>query len=367
MTFLVKQTQFQSRRSVCHYGQLCDNNRVVLSWVYDCGKKAFVKQIPNNRDLDFVFVSHLDADHVNNIVDLKIGKNTQICIPYIPASLFLLLIILYSGRYSSQGLSFIHGVYISLRNRWRERRDTDNDIDIPDGFFENYFADLVFKSEVVYVDNISVVSNGISQISLNAFIPWEFLVSSYIDPSFMTAVSKLVNNICSSGIPLKDWLGSQLKNLKQLYKNINYGVSSCYVNNIISMCVYAGPVDNNTDRNLKKSGWLHTGDSCFHLPNVLSYFLKVFKNYSSRTYVLSLPHHSSEKTNTTAVLSSLCSNFSRAAFVIPYSTAVKHCCHRNYSCNCIYCTENQDVSFVNGQTNAIQTAFPCSKRKCKIF
>lgn len=366
MTFSVTQIQFQSRRAVCHYGELRDADNVILSWIYDCGKKAFVKKIPNNRDLDFIFVSHFDADHVNSICDLKIGKNTQIYIPYVPKSLFFILIILHSKRYSAKGLSFIYSVYIGLRNQWDERY-IDDDIDLPEDFFEN----LIFKRELFYVNNISVVSSGNFQISLNAFVPWEFFVSSYIDPSFMMAVSQLAKNICSSGMPLKYWLGQNLDNLKKHYKNINYGALSCDVNNIISMCVYAGPTNNSIKANdnniLKNTGWLHTGDSCFHLPNVLSYFLKVFKIYGPRTYVLSLPHHGSKKTNTTAVLSSLRSNFRQATFVIPYSTTVKHCCHRNYIYQCVYCTENQDVSFINGRTNATQTAFPCSKRKCKIF
>lgn len=367
MAFSVTQTQFQSRGAVCHYGELCNDNEVVLSWVYDCGKKAFIQQIPSNRDLDFIFVSHFDADHVNSIADLKIGKNTQIFIPYVPAPLFLVLLFFYLERYSISGRAFIKGVYEKLVPLWNERRDINESMNIPENLFSYYFDDSIIQTDLLF-SNMTVVGDKEEGISLsNGTIPWEFYVSSYIDTSFISAVQQLANNIISQKTPRVRLLKTGVKMLKSQYCSINYRCPQDDIKNIISMCVYSGPTRNNTDINIQNTGWIHTGDSCFHHTAVLNYFLNVFQGYIPRTHVLSLAHHGSNKTNTNIVLGRLFANFSNAEVVIPYSTAVKKCCHRNQSFNSVYCTENQDVSFVNSSSQAIKTVFPCPNCHCKIF
>lgn len=369
MPFSVTQTQFQSRKSVCHYGELHnDDCDVILSWVYDCGKKAFARKIPHNRNLDFIFISHFDSDHVNGITKLRIGNKTEIIIPYIPFPLFLITLILYSGRYSVSGRSFIYSVYTRLRPLWLEKMDSNNSVGILDEFFTYYFETPNRNEEMISVNNISIVEDESPLHILKQNIPWEFFVSSYIDKSFQNSVEQLAKDILSNGIPVRDWIKIKLGELKKKYKAIKYNISNDDINNIISMCFYAGPIeDNSVDDNLKRAGWLHTGDSCFHYQSVLKYFLKVFKKYIPHTYVLSLPHHGSNKTNTQAVLSSLFSNFSHADIVIPYSIGVRHCCHRNQNRNRIYCTEHQDVTFINGSPYAIQNSFPCPNSLCKIW
>lgn len=367
MVYSVTQTQFQSKRSVCHYGEICDDTSVECSWVYDCGKKAFVKKIPNNRDLDFIFVSHFDADHVNGIADLPIGKDTRIYIPYIPASVFVITLL--RNIYSFSGLLFMRRVYTEMIKEWREKGDET---------FVSQDDTLLFET-MMNEGKVLIVEEGQSVTDVSQNIPWEFFAATYIDPYILVHINNLYQQIVSANgmsfqNAIKQRLNAQRKNyfigLKGLYRGLYCNGTKADVNNIISMNVYAGPTDVCLDNHLKKSGWLHTGDSCFHLPCILDYFLKMFRNYESRVAVLSLPHHGSKITNTARVIKELLCNFSKAQLVIPYSNAVKKCCHFvgvHYCMKSLYCTNHNDICFEDGKMQCIGHSLFCNNKLCRIY
>src|SRR5690606_38026983 len=70
-----------------------------FTWVYDCGSNQIealhreIVFVSRERELDVLFISHLDSDHVNGVDRLLSNvKVTEVVLPYLDSFLMLALV-----------------------------------------------------------------------------------------------------------------------------------------------------------------------------------------------------------------------------------------------------------------------------------
>lgn len=292
------------------------NGTQTVNLVYDCGtnsSRVFIEReideylsLIGNADIDFLFISHLDKDHISGIPYLakQLGitgnKIKRIYYPFLEMSELVYLA-------SSPQNQSIRNILFSIDD------------------YLNEFADEVVAIAPENMETTSSIS--LPELSFGAnpvsFDVWNFSFSVlpsydkrdgfYNDLSTYLNISKndLLSKINDPRFRDNLFINS-LNLLKQCYRK-QWGLANL---NNTSLCVYSGPPENkfnayktfsskhmSLNKNSKscltswapKPGWIGTGDSPLASNRNVNDFNKLFDKFKIHCNSITVPHHGSDK------------------------------------------------------------------------
>ena len=296
--------------------------------VYDCGStprkysSSIVQSTFSKRDdIDILFISHFDYDHVSSIVTLKKNTGTihAVVMPLLEPEHQALLINL--NRVLSDSIlkliskpeSFFDSntvIYKVRPSNTQEAEDNDNPIEImrspsetmPDG--SRYFFRR--DPETILINSGRLIKLESSNRGKNSKQFWTFTPYNYQN---ITRSLSLIQELKKSGFNtalLKSDSGytiseittpAKRRELRKVYNSLNGTV------NENSMLVYSGPSNNDyqltpcsclgieCDSNCNlKPGCIYTGDCDFNKVTLN----QAFKQYINTVGVVQIPHHGSK-------------------------------------------------------------------------
>lgn len=326
-----------------------------LRWVYDCGSnqrdvlRREIKTVAGGGDIDMLFLSHLDSDHVCGVDEL-LGqvKVREVVLPYLNERILLAIM----ARDASIGA--LSGTFIDATNdlaTWFGSRgvetitfvggsDEDEGGDGPSLFDpsdgrEGEFSPKWTQSpqdatELVADPNPRQSSSGnvakMQQVAPGAAVQF-FAPPGAINWALIPYVHlPSTKQMRAFGQALDDTFGTPLDKKAILRSAKDSGVRDklreCYDalwldHNLITMTLYCGPLNkqradvsfsrrryhrNWTD---KIGGWMLTGDAHFNSVRRRQRFLKFYRRVTPLTNVLMLPHHGSIHSHSDLVLDAM--------------------------------------------------------------
>lgn len=359
-----------------------DTGHRAVHWVYDCGslnKKSELDRginiVSSVGNVDVLFISHLDDDHVNGIdrllsLNMYCGKPIRtVVLPYFSIDISL-GIMAKSGSQKSLSSSFIQ--MNEDMEQWFASRGVENIIyvdsngegnPIPliesfDGEGDDGGPTLQLGRRTIVLDQttqgpITTYHEPDADISIaicnkrgkNAFvlIPYAYKPKDHLMARFKNELNKVFRSADRATIisAAKTDLGrSQLK--------------SCYgkiwkTHNLLSMSLYCGPVFKSTSKsfllygdNLCKpadiGGWMLTGDSNLKGDDRREKFLRYYGHYIPNVISFMLPHHGSRGSFKASLLSSFfnsgvfyaTANHKEKKFPHPTVERLINMCNRDY-------------------------------------
>jgi hypothetical protein len=299
-----------------------------LRWVYDCGSnqseelKREVARI--GGDLDLLFLSHLDADHINGI-DLLLGRCTaaEVILPYLTDEARILVL---SQAVAEDRLTGQFADFMGDMAGWFQRRgvrritfvrgDGGQDggetpgPDAPDGPSRDCegrlktFWSRPFVSETGQADMVRMVDLGayvgLTDGSVQAdwiFLPFVHPPSKKLVSAFDAEVSNRFPGQAPAQVVQAVWTAAGREQLRHCYDAL------WSTHNLVSMSLYAGPVNadgwsnrvshHNSWRWSREEppGWLTTGDADLSGRRRRDAFRQFYGDYLDKVAVLVVPHH----------------------------------------------------------------------------
>ena len=297
-----------------------DDNTTLANVVYDCGsnktlsnssKKMIEFTFCENDEIDVLFISHFDADHINGIRTLIDNK---VNIRYVVMPLL-----------APDEIKFLSVIYDKVN---RADKDIQTLINNPKTFFGNNTIILKVKSidENLDNENISISLNEFENSKLekdescyyinsfckiNLINEWLYIPANFESNERSKKLSELLNN---ENIDLKNNIDCLVKykanELKEAYNKLD--------GNINSLLLYSGSISENVSvkysfspncRSLYcvnyfkihkkgKSACLYLGDSNLNDKNksnkdVIEYLNHYMYIYKERIGMIQIPHHGS--------------------------------------------------------------------------
>ena len=355
----VKMIQHPVGQGGLHYGEITFGQKP-FRWVYDCGSNQTdalnreIASVAGNGDIDLLFISHLDSDHINGIDKLLSQVQIkEVVLPYLNHKILLAIIARDasrgtltgalieavsnpSGWFGSRGVKTV--TYLEYSDD--EGGDSpDVPRDMLDGDGDGYYTvEWTNKSEPKPVsDTTSQTGEGIAQLqqvssgsSLNfktsrGSLNWS-LIPYVHKPS--SALMKAFNDALDAEF------GKDKNNLAQeaKKKTVRDKLRDCYDNiwkdhNLISMTLYCGPINLKKMKTeillhhphscllyhpyryrhqwFKNAGWMLTGDTHFDRRQRRQNFLNFYQDFTELTTVLMLPHHGSYRNHSDELLNAM--------------------------------------------------------------
>ena len=341
-----------------HYGELTLGQKP-LRWVYDCGSnqadalKREIGSVARSGDIDLLFLSHLDSDHVNG-VDLLLSQVQirEVVLPYLDQETLVATIARDAARGALTGLlieavSDLPGWFGSRGVEtvtFVEYRDDEDDeggdgpvvLDPPDGGSDGDCTGVwtVEKKPALVSGTASQTGEGIAQ--LQRVSPGAALVVETPDRQLNWALVPYVHKPSTAlmkafndALDAKFGKDTDKKNLAQTAKNptVRARLRDCYDalwidHNLISMALYCGPTrPENLEIDIRIplrhpcwhrhqdcsgcGGWMLTGDAHLDSLRRRQRFLKFYQHFTHLTKVLMLPHHGSIHNHSDQVLNKM--------------------------------------------------------------
>lgn len=243
--------------------------------VYDCGTSEPLDRmegvvdsaIPSHEDVDILFISHFDEDHVSLLPRLRSHHRIKkIVLPFLHKDERLIL----------------YGLYCLRVETFRGGRQTldliRNLILRPESYFDG--------AECVFID-------GLQELWLSEIPYWVYLPYNYNSARRWNRRSqKLDAWLKTKDKILEDMADSDfvIANAKALKKEV-YGSGMTINEN--SMVVYSGPdaASASVCQCIHKSGCVYTGDCDLHLVDVKS----IFSLYWNSVGTVQIPHHGAKR------------------------------------------------------------------------
>ena len=299
-----------------------DNNTTLANVVYDCGcnrtlsnssKKMIEFTFCEDDEIDVLFISHFDADHVNGIRTLIDNK---VNIRYVIMPLL-----------TADEIKFLSVIYNKVN---RADKDIQTLINNPKAYFGNNTIILKVKSIDENLDNEnssisldkfkdSKLEKDESYYYINSFCKislineWLYIPANFESNERSKQLSKLLNN---ENIDLKSNIDCLVKykasELKRVYNQLDGNVNGN------SLMLYSGSISENVSFKFSffskykslccmnwfkshvkgKSACLYLGDSNLNDKNkfgkdVVDYLNHHMNNYKERIGLIQIPHHGS--------------------------------------------------------------------------
>lgn len=309
-------------------------------WVYDCGSnqtEALTREIAlvaGRGDVDCLFLSHLDSDHVNGVDRLLMSTRVnEVVLPYLN-DLDRLIAAAHddaSGALSGGFLTFLNdpaawfGVRGISRVTYIMPRDDDDEGGGPEVPRFDGGGEGPITGKWSHTDREDVQSatdrNGV----------WRRPVVQKLDTSatlYLSAASGMLDWLLlpyahrPSDLRLKAFRTAMYRKFGPKYRlrlkamlndvEVRKQVRECYDliwsdHNLVSMALYAGPSDSSAwsgecrlppgwwrDAN-RVVGWLGTGDMHLNVARRRNAMLRHYQNVLDEVNVLMLPHHGSHR------------------------------------------------------------------------
>lgn len=281
-----------------------DENNVISIIVYDCGcenniKKRATQLIQNtfNTDdnIDILFISHFDADHVNGIMTLKksVSKISYVILPELNEEEKIILIAKSKAEKENQQVQLLIGNPEAFFNEGKAD-DQKTKIIYVKKINEEEDINLVNRKdinnerkELYQFNNQDTIKSGTTLIPNRK--DWLYIPINL--PIADKKIKILKKEMTDRGISIE-----QLKNSKS--GNIINQFKECYKKafgdlNTYSLVVYSGAA--NTDRKLTHmSGCLYTGDANLNRERFTETIRGMInKNYLNNIGLIQIPHHGS--------------------------------------------------------------------------
>lgn len=287
--------------------------------VYDCGSVTFSNNISRcvneafttNRDIDAIFISHFDADHINGLEEIfSICTVKHIFIPLVSDEEKIIQLL----------------KYVELKSKWISKFIVDPKSIVGANTKVTYVKsanenDLETEEfELSKINKISIESGTTIKI-IGAtewyYIPYNF---EFIDRSI--EFKDCVSRSSLSGLSLSDIYdviknnSSELTELKNIYKSIGANSRSENINEN-SLVVYSGPKiksyrvklnegsiyssssKSNVFENIEP-GCIYMGD--YNLKRYFDEFNNKFQHLYENVGVVQIPHHGSKHSYNTRIL-----------------------------------------------------------------
>lgn len=332
-----------------------------FNYVYDCGseqptplRKAVRKYLASlgGQDIDLLFVSHLDVDHVSGLDQLLIGSHVKTAIvPYLSPAARLAAIA--KATFDNH----IIGSFVELLcdpTNWFNDRGVDSIVyvmpgsppeglgpegTIPpfpegnDGSFSDELKLILPRTKQLPPENPTPKARAGSNVlimdcslplyfntivgahSLQRSPNWQFITFVHPEGEREQAFRKLVRDNLGRDAPIgkNRFEINQQKLLILLQSSSGRDrLAACYVairanRNLTSLSVYSGPIrvdgitchlvdDNNyvLPADAMPCGWIGTGDANFASATRRREFVEHFQSVWSMVWTLTLPHHGSK-------------------------------------------------------------------------
>ncbi|CUX10237.1 MBL fold metallo-hydrolase [Agrobacterium deltaense] len=327
-----------------------------LRWVYDCGSNqvdALIREVgsvASGGDIDLLFLSHFDSDHVNG-VDLLLSqvKVRQVVLPYLDEEAVVAII----ARDAARGS--LTGVFVEAASdlpRWFGSRGVEtvtfieySDDDgvegpdvpgAPDGGDE---GDITLKwtggkEPILASGTTAQTGEGTAQLqrvspgAALVFTTWGGLLNWVLVP-YAHKPSATLMKAFNDALDAEFGKSMDKKTIAQMAKDpaIRARLRNCYDelwanHNLISMTLYCGPIKpekmnieictfkqhsywDGTHAWFAGGGWMLTGDAHFDGLRRRQRFLKFYQRFLGLTNVLMLPHHGSIHNHSNELLNAM--------------------------------------------------------------
>lgn len=332
-------------------GGLCEGRleagEDTIRWAYDCGSNQYDRLRTEvgkvHRDLDLVFLSHLDDDHVNGLDYLIRSKQVvEVVLPYLEdhERLLVLAQAAAQGRFSSQFATFISDPVAWLRDRGVERitlvegpGEADGEDDpvprLPPEAGKETRGPLQpdwstpTGAVVTRQDGVARVPAGaIIQMTdaANRLADWVFLPFAH-PPSkarvraFKAELAVRFPGMAPSGIVQAAWTPRGREKLQACYDALWSSDT-----NLVSMSLYTGPATDagqwqeavtigsrhyHARGGARTAGWLATGDAKLSGRDRRRAFRNFYAAVLDKVVVLVVPHHGAANSWDSAILSGM--------------------------------------------------------------
>lgn len=303
-----------------------------LRWVYDCGSNQTAELQREvaavGQDIDLLFLSHLDADHINGI-DLLLGRCTaaEVVLPYLndEERILSLAQAIAEARFTGQFADFIGDTA-----GWLERRGVrrvtfvrgGDDQDAPDGprpdvperpsrdgegRLKPYWSRAPTQNlewSKIAATIAGVVESGAYVGLSNGHVQADWIFLPFVHPpsktlvvAFRAELAKHFPGQSAAQIAQAVWTHAGREKLRICYDRL------WRAHNLISMSLYAGPVSadgwtswiSSHDAwgwvNGQSPGWLTTGDADLSGRRRREAFRMFYSDYLDKVSVLVVPHH----------------------------------------------------------------------------
>lgn len=351
---LVKMVQHTVGQGGLHCGELMLGQKP-LRWVYDCGSNqadALIREVGSvarDGDIDLLFLSHFDSDHVNG-VDLLLSqvKVREVVLPYLNEELLVALIARDAARGALTGV-FVEAV--SNLSDWFGSRGVetvtfleysdDDDVDVPnvpdapdgdgDGDGDMTAKWTGDKKPILVSGTASQSGEGAAQMQrvspgAAVLLTRQGGLLNWVLVPYVHKPSAALMNAFNDALDAEFGKSMDKKTLAQMAKlpAIREKLRKCYDvlwanHNLISMTLYSGPIrckPMNIEiyvlqhhyylhRPFKWGGWMLTGDAHFGGLRRRQRFLKFYKRFLGLINILMLPHHGSIHNHSDDVLNAM--------------------------------------------------------------
>ena len=305
----------------------------MFRWVYDCGSNQsgpLMREIRRiGGEIDLLFLSHLDTDHVNGIDTLLLNRpTTEVVLPYLNGEERIVLMASAASEGAASGALFSFAqdpaAWLLARGVRRvtyirggddgEGADPERpEKPLPDapsfsGKREGFQSGWTVQPSSTGRSNVQDVPAGASVYITSASTRgiWTLLPQAHrpgprLLKAFRTELSRCFANLSP-------------RHVAQFARSIagRDALAACYEkiwadHNLISMSLYAGPHHTDLDgwetdirvrphrrifRGIRShSGWISTGDAKLSVKARRTKFQSFFEPYLSTTAVLVAPHH----------------------------------------------------------------------------
>ncbi len=327
-------------------------------WVFDCGSNQTdslsreVACVAAGGDIDILFLSHLDSDHVSGI-DLLLSrvKVREVVLPYLNEETLLLTLVMEAGK------DTLSGVFVDALNdlaSWFGSRgvetvtfvrgtEDDDDGDEegpklpdapkkPEGAGEREWigrwTTICLPGPALPVhENLGSKKAQVQQVEHGAVVTltadilnWVWIPYVQEPPARLLVAFKAALQSEFGTVDTKR-IASTAKSPAVREKLRNCYDSLWIDHNLISMTLYAGPLDSSWKRsrlnwnininvrhsfeNLHSMAWMFTGDSHLNRARRRKKFIKFYEKYVGMIGVYMLPHHGSLHNHSREVLEAM--------------------------------------------------------------
>ena len=359
-----------------------DTGHRAVRWVYDCGtfnKKSELDHeinfVKSSGNVDVLFISHLDDDHVNGIdkllrLHMYCGKPIRtVVLPYFSFDISL-GVMAKSGSQKSLSSSFIQ--MNENTEQWFADRGVKNIIYVdsnddgnPIPLIESFddegddgMPTLQMGRRTIVLDQtapgpIATYHESGADISIsvcnkrgkNAFvlIPYAHKPTDHRIARFKNELIKVFGSADQATVTSAARTDSGRSQLKSCYRKI------WKTHNLISMSLYCGPVFKSASTSFLLSGnklckpvdiggWILTGDSNLKGKYRLKKFLRYYDHYIPNVVSFMLPHHGSRNSFSVSLLGSFfrsgvfyaTANHKEKKFPHPSVKRLINMCNRDY-------------------------------------
>lgn len=305
-------------------------------WAYDCGSNQLdaltreVGKVANDGDLDMVFLSHLDSDHVNGM-DLLLSqvRATEVVIPYMENEVILAILAkdVARGRLTTSFLDLVSDLPTWFNNRGVERitlvrgvSDEDDEgppVDPPvGGGGEGDITPKWYPEATAGVppgalahatlQTREVLANAtLALTATHGQMNWVLIPYVHAPPKrLMMAFAAALDQ--QFGVPLDRKSICDAARTPQGREKLRRCYDALWLDhNLISMTLYAGPASQigrltfslnsfgPSSRGQGGGGWLLTGDADFASLRRRNKFVAHYRPVHSLVTVMMTPHHGS--------------------------------------------------------------------------